>query len=152
MAVVGRKPMPRELKLLHGNPGKHPLPPKAPKARPVAPRMPAWLCAEAKAEWKRIAKPLERLGLLTEADGAAFTALCQAYGRWVQAERALSKGKLTVDFKTGYAQQRAEVGIAKAYLSVVRAFCAEFGLTPSSRGRIQMPGEEGEDEFSEFMP
>ncbi len=43
-----------------------------PKPDKKAPRCPAWLEDEAKKEWKRMAKQMEHLGILTEIDMAAF--------------------------------------------------------------------------------
>ena len=72
MAQRGRKPKPTALKMLEGNPGGRPLNTKEPKPEKKAPRCPSWLEDEAKKEWKRMAKVLENMGLLTEMDMAAF--------------------------------------------------------------------------------
>ena len=80
MAQRGRKPKPTAVKVLEGNPGKRGLNAGEPKPEKKAPRCPAWLEAEAKKEWKRMAKQMERLGILTEIDMAAFA------GYWEGAE------------------------------------------------------------------
>ena len=54
---------------------------RKPKPERKAPRCPGWLEAEAKKEWKRMAKQMELLGILTEIDMAAFAGYCQAYAR-----------------------------------------------------------------------
>ena len=146
---AGRPATPTALKILRGNPGKRPLAHDEPKPRPVAPECPAWLLAEAKREWRRVAPELERLGLLTMVDGAAFAGYCQAYGRWVQAERALKKHGLTTETSTGYLAPRPEVVISRQSLQLVKAFCSEFGLTPSARGRMTVPesGDDGDNPF-----
>jgi phage terminase small subunit len=79
MAVRGRKPKPTALKVLEGNPGKRPLNEKEPQPKRQAPRCPSWLEPEAKKEWKRMAKTLEAIGVLTQVDKAAFAGYCQAY-------------------------------------------------------------------------
>ena len=89
MAQRGRKPKPTALKMLEGNPGGRPLNTKEPKPEKKAPRCPSWLEDEAKKEWKRMAKVLEQMGLLTEMDMAAFAGYCQAYARWKEAEEFL---------------------------------------------------------------
>ena len=86
MATKGRKPKPTALKLLEGNPGKRPLNVDEPKPKKQAPSCPSWLEPEAKKEWKRMAKTLESIGILTEIDKAAFSGYCQAYARWREAE------------------------------------------------------------------
>lgn len=144
--MVGRKPKPTHLKVLEGNPGKRPLNKNEPKPKPVAPKCPSWLNKIAKKEWKRIVPELERLGLLTVVDGAALEGYCQAYARWVEAEQFLQKHGTVFRTPSGYIQQVPQVAIAQKYLQLVKAFCAEFGLTPSSRGRMQLPGQTEDDD------
>jgi P27 family predicted phage terminase small subunit len=139
------------LKLIKGNPGKQALPVHEVKPRPVAPDCPEWLELEAKEEWSRIAPKLERLGLLSEVDGAALAGYCQAYARWAQAEQSISVQGMTAEASSGWKQQAAEVSIALKYLAVVKGFCAEFGLTPSARARMAMPGEKAEDDFGDLL-
>ena len=80
MATRGRKPKPTAMKELEGNPGKHPLNTNEPKPTKKAPACPKWLEPEAKKEWRRLAKQMEAIGILTEVDMAAFAGYCQAYG------------------------------------------------------------------------
>jgi len=72
MAITGPKLKPTAIKILEGNPGKRPLNLNEPKPLQIAPECPDWLLDEAKKEWKRLAPELERLGLLTILDMAAF--------------------------------------------------------------------------------
>ena len=78
MATRGRKPKPTAMKELEGNPGKHPLNTSEPKPNKKAPACPKWLEPEAKKEWRRLAKQMEAIGILTEVDMAAFAGYCQA--------------------------------------------------------------------------
>ena len=91
MAQRGRKPKPTAVKVLEGNPGKRSLNTNEPKPVKKAPRCPAWLEDEAKKEWKRMAKQMEQLGILTEIDMAAFAGYCQAYARWKEAEEFITQ-------------------------------------------------------------
>ena len=88
MAQRGRKPKPTAVKVLEGNPGKRSLNTNEPKPVKKAPRCPAWLEDEAKKEWKRMAKQMEQLGILTEIDMAAFAGYCQAYARLLSMEQS----------------------------------------------------------------
>ena len=81
MATRGRKPKPTAMKELEGNPGKHPLNTSEPKPNKKAPACPKWLEPEAKKEWRRLAKQMEAIGILTEVDMAAFAGYCQAMER-----------------------------------------------------------------------
>lgn len=136
MATRGRKPKPTALKVLEGNPGKRPLNKNEPKPEKKAPRCPSWLEPEAKKEWRRMSKQLETLGVLTQVDAAAFAGYCQAYARWKEAEEFLSKHGTIFKTPSGYIQQVPQVSIAQTYLKIMKDFCSEFGLTPSSRSRI----------------
>ena len=51
------------------------------------PTCPAHLCLSARAAWKRLARLLHDIGLLSGLDRSALAACCQAYGRWVEAEK-----------------------------------------------------------------
>ncbi len=142
----GRKPKPTAVKALEGNPGKRSLNTGEPKPEKKAPRCPAWLEGEAKKEWKR---QMEKLGILTEIDMAAFAGYCQAYARWKEAEEFITQHGTIVKTPSGYWQQVPQVSIAQTYLKIMNRFCEQFGLTPSSRSRIVAEG--GEDKESDTM-
>ena len=80
-----RKPKPTRLKLIDGNPGKRPINAREPNPMAGVPTCPAHLSPRAKAEWKRLARQMNALGIVTELDRAALAAYCQAYGRWAEA-------------------------------------------------------------------
>jgi phage terminase, small subunit, putative, P27 family len=136
VAQAGRKPKPTAVKQLEGNPGKRSLNTREPKPNARAPKCPAWLENEAKKEWRRMCKQLEHLGILTEIDMAAFAGYCQAYARWKDAEEFITKHGTIVKTPSGYWQQVPQVSIAQTYLKIMNRFCEQFGLTPSSRSRI----------------
>ena len=81
LAQRGRKPKPTAIKELEGNPGKRQLNEYEPHPAAKAPTCPKWLDDDAKKEWRRLAKQMEQIGILTEVDMAAFAAYCQAYAR-----------------------------------------------------------------------
>lgn len=136
MAQTGRKPKPTAIKKLEGNPGKRRLNEYEPIPENKAPKCPMWLEPEAKKEWRRTAKRLEALGILTEVDMAAFAGYCQAFARWKEAEEFISKHGTIVKTPSGYWQQVPQVSIAQTYLKIMHKFCEQFGLTPSARSRI----------------
>ena len=102
MAQSGRKPKPTAIKKLEGNPGKRQLNEYEPKPMQKAPKCPMWLETEAKKEWRRTARQLEDLGILTEVDMAAFAGYCQAYARWKEAEEFISRHGTIVKTPSGY--------------------------------------------------
>lgn len=104
---------------------------------------------EAKKEWKRMAKQMEQLGILTEIDMAAFAGYCQAYARWKEAEEFITQHGTIVKTPSGYWQQVPQVSIAQTYLKIMNKFCEQFGLTPSARSRIVT--DNGDDKESDAM-
>lgn len=128
MAQRGRKPKPTAVKELEGNPGKRQLNELEPKPKKKAPKCPVWLDTEAKKEWRRVAKQLEELGVLTEVDMAAFAGYCEAYARWKEAEEFISKHGTIVKTPSGYWQQVPQVSIAQTYLKIMVKFCEQLVL------------------------
>ncbi|MEL6599949.1 MAG: phage terminase small subunit P27 family [Pseudomonadota bacterium] len=138
----GRKPTPTALKLVQGNPGKRALNADEPKPAEGLPTCPAHLSPTAKTEWKRVARMLNYMGLLSEIDRAALAGYCQAYGRWVEAERELAKTPTLLRTPSGYVQPSPWLAIANKANEQMLKWMAEIGLTPSSRSRVstRMPG------------
>jgi P27 family predicted phage terminase small subunit len=141
----GRKPKPTHLKLVTGNPGKRALNPAEPKPASLIPDPPAELSADALDEWEKISRRLLAAGIVTAIDRAALAAYCQAYGRWVQAERALAEmakrdlitSGLLIKTTNGHAIQNPLVGTANKAMSDMVRYAAEFGMTPSARSRVR---------------
>jgi len=141
----GRKPTPTHLKLVKGNPGKRPTNPSEAAPARNLPNPPTELCDDAKVEWGRVSEELYRLGLLTGIDRAALACYCQAYGRWVQAERAIAEmakkdpltGGLLIKTTNGNAIQNPLVGVANKAMADMVRYAVEFGMTPSARSRIE---------------
>jgi len=87
------------------------------------------------------------LGILTTLDRAAFAVYCQAYGRWVRAERALEKmalkepatQALLMKTKSGNLIQNPLVGTANKAMDALLKAAAELGMTPSVRSRLEVP-------------
>lgn len=138
MGLRGPAPRPLELARLLGNPGKRRLNIEtahfAPKVDP-----PSWLDALARKEWKRLAPELDRLGMLTSADRAAFACYCASYALLVEAQAALKLHGLVYTTPAGIPAARPEIQIAKSAMRNVLSFAHEFGFSPSARGRIELP-------------
>ena len=153
MATRGRKPKPTGIKELEGNPGKRKLNANEPRPEKKAPFCPKWLETEARKEWKRLAKKMEQMGILTEVDMAAFAGYCQAYARWKEAEEFISQHGTIVKTPSGYWQQVPQVSIAQTYLKIMNKTAEQFGLTPSARSRIvaDSTSQRGQDEMDDLL-
>lgn len=148
----GRKPKPVAMKKLAGNPGKRPLgnvpQPPVPDHTPYVPRH---LNDEARREWRRIVKLLMELGLYTEVDRAALAMYCQAWGRWVEAERELAKEGAVLTSCKGNLYQNPRLHVANKAWEQMRRILAEFGLTPSSRSRLVVSAGDRELSLAEVL-
>lgn len=140
----GRKPKPTKLKQLAGNPGHRALnssepQPPVPERPPYAPR---FLNDDGKKEWRRVVGILMDLGLYTELDRTALAMYCQVYGRWVRMERELADEALVLVGTEGGLYQNPKLHVANKAWEQQRKILAEFGLTPSSRSRLELKGGE----------
>ena len=142
--TAGRKPKPVALKLIEGNRGKRRIP-KTVMPPPACPVKPTGMCAPARKEWDRIAPQLDRLGLLTDLDRTALQGYCECYAHRAAAARLLhTRGMMVGKVKNPAAQMFRDMDTA------ARAWCAEFGLSPSARARMVLPDEKNLD-LERFM-
>jgi P27 family predicted phage terminase small subunit len=153
--LKGRKPVPTNLKILRGNPGKRPLKKDEPKpGAPIVLQPPEHLSPGAVAEWERMAPALLQLGLLTELDIPAFEGYCEAYAEWKEAKnfarrvpgvvKTTSKGKNKngEDKGGGNIIPHPAKGLMNTAFKIWREFLSEFGMTPSSRSRVSATPKE----------
>lgn len=157
----GRKPKPTSLVVLEGNRGKRARDPKQ-EIDPLlgAPDCPDWLNDEARAEWERLVPELERLGVMAHIDRAAMAMACVQWARFVaaeadieengatimQIERVIERSKTQTTILICRAGRNPSVITSKEAQAAYRAWCSEFGLTPSARTRVRKPGEHHGDE------
>ena len=157
MGKPGRKPIPTKLKLLKGNPGKQKLNKREPQPKLGIPAKPKWLLPAAAKEWDLVVPTLEQLGLLAVVDGPCLAGYCQSYARYIEAQQFLDKYGSSYDVldKLGalsHVGQYPQVTIAKNEAHAMRMFASEFGFTPASRSRIEIPDKvEPADPFEAFL-
>jgi P27 family predicted phage terminase small subunit len=152
--------MPANVHMLRGNPSKLPLSQLLDSLQPEieVPGCPAHLMPEARKEWRRITPELERYGLVSKLDRGALALYCQAWARWVWAEQQLQRAVKLAEAKREAAEALGEVYdggdgytvptpsghmsysphwvIANKAMEQVNKYLADFGLSPSSRGRV----------------
>ncbi len=133
----GPSPQPPALRLIKGrgagrDSGGRPVTAAAVGWVRLPPDPPAWLPAEARAEWQRVVPELQRLQLLKPLDRAALTAYCLTWQRLVDAQAQIAGGKLTTAGSQGQLVEHPAVKIFQAASKELRAWCHEFGLTPSA--------------------
>jgi P27 family predicted phage terminase small subunit len=160
MGERGPKPRPNNVHHLLGNPSKKPLNQLLDSVSPDVeiPGCPAHLMPEARKEWKRIAPELEKLRLIAKIDRAALALYCQAWARWLWAEKMLRRAQDAAAVKMAEAEAKGEVYsgpdgyvvatpnghlgysphwvIANKAMEQIDKFLASFGMSPSSRSRV----------------
>jgi P27 family predicted phage terminase small subunit len=151
---MGRKAKPIQLHLLEGNKNRltkgeiekraeaeAKLKPKSDKVKP-----PAWLDKIAKKEFKRIAKELEELDLITNVDINALAAYCDAYSDYVKCTKIIQEEGMMVEYTNKAAETNKVphplLTKKKQLHEQMKALAVEFGLTPSARAKIALPKKE----------
>ena len=141
----GRR-VPKERKIIRGtfrndrNPAEEPEPTIVDKV----PSCPPHLGRHAKAIWKRLAPEMVRAGVLTVVDVPALEILCSTYQDYRDAREAVflnEKGKpqtLRQYLRGRNSQTMPEYNALKAAYATYKSYAVEFGLTPSSRNRIDL--------------
>lgn len=157
----GRKPVPTDLKLIRGNPGRRKINQNEPRPTKGAPTKPDWLTGEASDEWDRVVPELDQLKLLTQVDYASLIGHCQATAQLREASEAIAEQGITLlvierEAKDGtaiYAKaaKNPAVTVAQGAMSQIRGFCAEFGLSPSARSRMTTPEAADEGKGAERL-
>ncbi|MFI5685893.1 phage terminase small subunit P27 family [Streptomyces sp. NPDC051636] len=159
---MGRTAQPAALKLLHGRGNGRDsggrVVNQGPAFRRIPPKPPTWLSREAAAEWRRVAPGLQRLDLLKEEDRAVLAAYCETWSQFVEATRTVTKEGITTQVVTVSASgsettrtvPHPAVTIARSAGRELRAFAAQFGLTPSSEQALARGADDGSEDDNPF--
>lgn len=167
--MAGRPPKPTALKVIQGTFQKSRAI-NEPIVRNIEspPKPPRWFKDHptAKKEWRRITPLLIEQGTLAEVDLVALECYCIAYERAIYVEGMITrrqarlekegnadKSSLTFISPNGYEQQIPEVSIAQQARKECREFLTQFGMTPSSRSRIniQKKAKESQDPMEALL-
>lgn len=110
---------------------------------------PLWMDITAMEEWRRIVPDLEAAGVTSRVEATALAAYCQAVSRWQAAEAEIQREGITIETANGKRKHPA-VAVAEASMALIRAFASEFGMTPSSRSRVQSKIAKSDEPMNEF--
>ena len=113
-----------------------------PKISKAVPKPPEYIKGEARKLWLNLGPKLHECGLLTSADITAFSLLCEAYQIYKDARDIVEREGMVITVKDSkgitvqkvHPAYRIESQWQKNFLSMA----IEFGLTPASRGRINV--------------
>jgi len=115
------------------------------------PPVPGHLSKEAKREWRRMGKELLALGVMTTVDRAALAAYCVAYARWAEAEEMVTRLGTVVKTANGNMIQNPYLSVANRAMEQMAKLAGEFGMTPSSRSRVQVQPATEELSLAEML-
>ena len=114
-------------------------------------QMPDWLCEVAQSEWVRLSADLFKIGLITKADEVEFAVYCQAYAELQEAEDALVKYGRTQVTKDGFERKSPWLSIRDEAWKRIHQAAQQFGLTPSSRTKIDVQEKSPIDDKSKYI-
>jgi P27 family predicted phage terminase small subunit len=137
----GRKPIPTQLKLLRGNPGKRSINRLEPKPAPLAIDCPPELVDEAaRGEWVRSIQPAIRLNQITAADRVMAIAHCELYATWRSQLEEAGRHAHVLGDKIARLVPNPARRMANQTLQLLIKIDSELGLTPASRSRVTVSG------------
>jgi P27 family predicted phage terminase small subunit len=115
------------------------------------PVMPSGLDDLAQKEWRRVADPLWRAGLLTELDKLTLSIYCQLVSRFERYDALCKSKEVGESYETtsGLRKPTPEYQMRENATKELRLFIKEFGLSPNSRFRMVLP-QAADNELDEF--
>lgn len=118
-------------------------------------RSPAWLSAEAKKVWRRLAPDLIEKKVLTAWDIDTFGQLCSLIVLNQQAHADLSSRGIVIQgrHRSGVAVlvKNPSFQIARETGAEIRALAGKFGLTPSDRSQLNVGSSRSGDPKDRFL-
>lgn len=152
MGKRGPAPKPSEQKRLEGTYRPDRAARNEPQPKVLIPSCPVWLSPQARMEYRRVARLLMSLRVLTEADRAALVAYAHQYAKWVEAEQVVQRqGPVLVSDKGGMYLNPWQ-GVANMAFKNMAKMMAEFGMTPASRTRVEaQPADDAPKSLAEKL-
>lgn len=147
MSPPGPAPLPSHLKLVRGTARPSRMPTNEPQPKKVAPKMPDWLCPEAKVIWRRVTKQLKEMSLLYAADVDVIASYCNAVLNYQRATEIVDKSGVLIKGRRDGVVTNPAVRVQRDSAQLIRQLAGELGLTPSARGRlnVESSGDAGDD-------
>ncbi|AAK79859.1 P27 family predicted phage terminase small subunit [Clostridium acetobutylicum] len=107
---------------------------------------PSWLDKTAQKEFKRLAKLLIEVELMTDADITHLALYCDAYSQYLSFKAQVKKHGMWIEDKPNpFIKKMSDM------VSQLRSLSSDLGLNPSARAKLAInfkePNEDDEDEF-----
>ena len=161
---AGRKRVPIQLRVITGRPDKRPKAQQGKEPMPRRARLhcPHWTTDRVKPYWERFAEYVHELGVGTVVDAPALEQLVEAYADWRDAVDEKEKvkeensGRLSYEATNPQGDSVFRVHPIATHVNEcdrrLRTLLELFGMTPSSRMRLQVPddGSEKDDKAKAY--
>lgn len=148
---MARPAKPTQQKIIQGTFRKHRAKQGEPKPELLmqVPKPPVHLNSYGKQMWRKVAPELVAKRIISTLDLHSLEILCDAYGMY-RASRAamLRNGKRTLAqyLKGQNSQTTPEATMMRQCWATYKSFMSEFGLSPSSRTKLDVPGAKEAEE------
>jgi P27 family predicted phage terminase small subunit len=146
---VARPRKPTSLKLLDGD-RKDRIPADEPQSPMGLGEPPAWLDADARLAWDRVAALLEPMNVATRADSEAIATYAVAYSTWRRALARVDAEGLTLETEST-TKPHPCLGIAREAQRQMNRIFSRFGLTPADRACLHVQGRPEDDALMAFF-
>lgn len=152
--MAGRKRIPDHLKLVKGTAQPSRMNPDAPTPSPDLPEPPEWLSVRA-AEWfQRTLAILEGMGIASADHVDMLSLAASRYDEILDCQAVIEDlGRVykvvTISGSIGF-KARPEVAMKNDAMRHLQSLLAEFGLSPSSVGKVSAPSGDRSNPFAEF--
>ena len=148
--ATGPKPIPTQLKIVRGNPGKRPLPEDEPQIPASRPEAPSTLSEGARQHWDVVVERLADAKIMTNLDIPALEIYCEAYAKWADANQKIQEHGPLIKSPQGFPMQSPYLQIANKAFDQMKAMLVEFGMTPSSRTKVRTTESGKKDDFGDI--
>lgn len=154
---MARPRTPTALKIVTGTARKDRINAAEPKPQRSMPSPPEHLSDSAKVVWGKASVILDRMAVLTEADGIALEEVCETYAELVECRRLLAREGMNGRVYEGGGEKGVMLRSHPLVAQIADAsrrlgfWLTKFGMTPADRSRVGSIGEDGEtDGFAQL--
>ena len=151
MAKRGPKPQATALKKLRGNPGKRALNDSEPTPKVESPSCPDWLDRDGRDTWRWLVENLETLGILAKCDQALMALYCDTWSQLCHLRRRRAdkgEAQFLAPTKAGGFYRHPLFDVEA---TLKKQLAAYLGDRPSSRTRIRVDMQKGDDPITEML-
>lgn len=124
--------------------------PNDPGFRRIPPDKPTSMSEFASQMWDKVVPEMTRIGILKEGDEGALVMMCEAFSRWQEARNIRIKESVLGETLNGGQIRHPATLVEESAAKEYRAWCHEFGLTPSAEMNLRVPESKGAAEQDPF--